>query len=756
MSTTENQSLSYTSRDYNSIYKELLECIPLLTERWNTDNESDPGIVLVKLMSMLGDMLSYNMDKQVLEMFPKTVTQRKNAYQIYNLLGYKMHWYISARCKATMYFEVSKDIVSCIPRYTKFITLDNNLTYTNIKTIIREDDIVTAELIQGIPKTPPMLVNVSSTYKYDSKKKWWSEYGYNMYKGDIDSENKYYLSDIEVDQDTICLCDDDGEWTLVEDVDTVTDTNQSYYANKFFSFHVDEYDRAYIKLCPAWNYNNKGAERFKLFYIISRGASGAISSNALTVYSFNFFRSITNESSTEGFDPETPEEAYLNSRNWINTNNTLITCNDFTKAVKRIAGVANAIVLDAQTDFQLYAEKSDKDYSEDTLEEMSQFVDVTLSDEPNNPQPEQSLIKNNEVRIYVIPDEDYIKSADDEDTALIELYRKINKYVQNNKILNLLQYTYFDGKYTNTGLASIATTNAIEHYKWTVAGTVYYKTPLEFSESESILATIDTRLKEKYKINNMEFNEPAQYMDVVNTILETDSRILYVDLKPLIYKRIDNGNIVDATEDDVTGKVHIEIDGWEYFNTVEYKDQANDPRYYSKHDTIQNYNPCSYKIDLYGGLHKNGIENLNVDEEYERSKNVENNSYIIDCNNDIHNFKIDKNDGYNRNYGNTLPIKPSSLTIKIAGNSNIYDDGNGNLISGIVEGENSVLVNNTGSVDYGRDTNSTERGVISFELRSVVNDIMQVEYYTNKLAIASYESFDTTMFFASPTSLKKK
>lgn len=91
-----NKILKYTSKDYNSILNDLKEAIPSLTDLWTNTNDGDPGIVLVKLMSALGDMLSYNLDKQALEYYSPTVTQRKNAAKLFNLIGYKMHWYQSA------------------------------------------------------------------------------------------------------------------------------------------------------------------------------------------------------------------------------------------------------------------------------------------------------------------------------------------------------------------------------------------------------------------------------------------------------------------------------------------------------------------------------------------------------------------------------------------------------------------------------------------------------------------------------------
>ena len=74
-----NSYLQYTSKDYDSIYKDLTDSISGISDTWTSREDSDPGIVLDKLMSALGDMLSYNMDKQSLEYYGPTVKQRKNA-----------------------------------------------------------------------------------------------------------------------------------------------------------------------------------------------------------------------------------------------------------------------------------------------------------------------------------------------------------------------------------------------------------------------------------------------------------------------------------------------------------------------------------------------------------------------------------------------------------------------------------------------------------------------------------------------------
>lgn len=97
-----NSILKYTSRDYDSIKTDLISAISALTSTWTSREESDPGIVLVKLMAALGDMESFNFDKQALEYYAPTVTQRKNASKLFALVGYKMHWYKAAQTTVTL------------------------------------------------------------------------------------------------------------------------------------------------------------------------------------------------------------------------------------------------------------------------------------------------------------------------------------------------------------------------------------------------------------------------------------------------------------------------------------------------------------------------------------------------------------------------------------------------------------------------------------------------------------------------------
>jgi len=88
--------ISYTSKDYASILDDLINSVSGITEKWQVLDDNDPGVIMIKLMSIIGDMLFYTQDMQALEVYPNSVTQRKNAATIYKLIGYKMRWYRSA------------------------------------------------------------------------------------------------------------------------------------------------------------------------------------------------------------------------------------------------------------------------------------------------------------------------------------------------------------------------------------------------------------------------------------------------------------------------------------------------------------------------------------------------------------------------------------------------------------------------------------------------------------------------------------
>ena len=80
----EIQNISYTNKDFGQIYPELLDVVKNITNKWDpeTTNESDPGIVLLKALALVGDKLNYNIDKNTLEQFIASATQETSVRRL--------------------------------------------------------------------------------------------------------------------------------------------------------------------------------------------------------------------------------------------------------------------------------------------------------------------------------------------------------------------------------------------------------------------------------------------------------------------------------------------------------------------------------------------------------------------------------------------------------------------------------------------------------------------------------------------------
>lgn len=389
--------ISYTDKDYTNILDDLIESIPGISSKWNTSDSNDPGMILVKLMAIIGDMLFFSQDMQALEVYPNSVTQRKNAATIYKLIGYKMHWYQSATCEADVVNTYTQS--ATIPRFCTFTSEDGSIVYTTTaqydlpSNTLNNGTVTTVELVQGSPVTPN---RVSSNPYPDTGSPWHSIYGYNYSTDDI-INNRIYLKHTNIDQEHIIMIDDQNEeWTLMENIYLTTEVG------KFFEFGVDSNENTYLEIVDY--YSNYSISNFKIFYIISDGEDGQVYANTLTkvtgnvwsrittndntvVSNVNGFIQFTHYDSTYGYDPETPDEARKNSVIYQNTLDTLITLADFERATLREDGVANVratdLTNDPGTEVTYYVGDINQDGSID--EEDYNLLVKYVNDPDNNP-----------------------------------------------------------------------------------------------------------------------------------------------------------------------------------------------------------------------------------------------------------------------------------------------------------------------------------------------------------------------------------
>lgn len=505
--------LQIDSRDYLSIFTDLTDAVPNISQTWNTTDENDPGVALIKLMSMDGDMLSYNHDKAVLEVYPASVTQRKNAAQIFGLLGYKMHWYQSARCTLHVTNLYSEAIT--IPKFTVFTTIENNITYTylgNNESISPSGNggsftTYDIEVVQGIPRTPSL---VSNAIVPTGSRPWHEVYNYNVFKEDI-IENKIFIDDTTIDESSIILISADdnsySEWKQVSNIDALTETG------KFFELKIDENDKPYLELVSYWE--NFKITKFKLFYLVSAGVNGEVGPDAFLSHPSSAvvitnnanhpevspeYIAVNNDASTYGYNYETAEEARDNSATYINTYDTLITIKDFEKAVKRIDGVANCIVTDKTCD------------------------------------PDAANMNNIDVKIYVTKTEEYA-TVPDADFEMIILNNIKSKKLM---LLNI-----------NVDFQSIT------EYKWSLNGTIYLKEQVDVTTAQNIANEIDKAIKLTYSKTQVGYNQVISMASVLNTVTTASPLILSIDVDGLNYYDDSTTPVTPVNKIDITGRYSV-------------------------------------------------------------------------------------------------------------------------------------------------------------------------------------------------------
>ena len=364
-------NMSYTSKDFNNIYPELLDLVKKITYKWDPSisNESDPGVILLKLNAIIADKVNYNIDKNVLECFPLSVTQEANARQLYEQLGYFMKWYLSATTTVSLTWKdfdnYTKDANSYIelPRFTMVSDYENNVVYTLLSSIY--DKLNTASNIKVTLDGTPTVVNaiqgVNVTYDINGET--------TIQASDLDQNNRLYFNDTNIAENGIFITNVDQEnYSSWEKKDNLVTEN---LGNTYYSFGVlPGSNTCYIEFPEdAENIFRNG---INVVYIKTLGQDGNINVGYLEKFYTDLSVKLTQgaEASTVslttdniaisnvlrglgGEDKESLQDAYRNYRHTLGTFNTLITLRDYINAILTTPSCAsNAFVTDRTNDIQ--------------------------------------------------------------------------------------------------------------------------------------------------------------------------------------------------------------------------------------------------------------------------------------------------------------------------------------------------------------------------------------------------------------------
>lgn len=353
---------NYLNKDFQTIYPELLDLVQKLTYKWNpsVSNESDPAVLLLKLNAIIADKLNYNLDKNILECFPETVSQYRNAYQMFKQLGYNMRWYRAATGKLSFKWVSSDDDTGTltIPKYTMFTNVDGD----NVVTLIREA-VVNKDGSVYYPEEDNVCQGTPVTYTINKHT--------NIAITDLDTQNRLYFIDNDVAENFIEITNTDSydakTWTKVENIYNHT------LGEKIFGFGIDTYtNNCYIQFPD--DIDNLIGNGLTIHYIKTSGINGNASANTITkLYQDVTLSStsaesdvtqttvtvdtknlgITNTSSiTGGENPESVDDAYKHYQKQVGVFDTLVTIRDYINAIINSGLVSNCIVADRHTDIQ--------------------------------------------------------------------------------------------------------------------------------------------------------------------------------------------------------------------------------------------------------------------------------------------------------------------------------------------------------------------------------------------------------------------
>ena len=351
---------SYTNKDFQSIYVELLETAKKLAHRWDPtiSNESDPGVVLLKLDAIIGDKNNYNIDKNVLENYPETYTQERSARSQYKQLGYKMAWYQSATTRMSFRWvgrKLAEGETLTIPKHTMLTDTDSSVVFTTMRdcTIGKADGVSMQDAVdakQGI--LTQLKISGESIIRLSN----------------IDSRNRLYINDSRIAENGIIVvnCDSpEDEWAQVENVELTPS------GTKCYEFNIDSMNNVpYLQFAD--DIRDTIGSGLHIKYLITNGYSGNVAANLITRFydetsvDIKCNRAIVESvtlgednvvaynvsGTTDGSDPETLEDAYRNFKRRVATFDTLVTLRDYVNAIYTTGLVSNVIVSDRTTDIQ--------------------------------------------------------------------------------------------------------------------------------------------------------------------------------------------------------------------------------------------------------------------------------------------------------------------------------------------------------------------------------------------------------------------
>ena len=527
-------NISYTNKDFAQIYPELVDLAKKITNKWDpaTTNESDPGLVFLKLFAFIGD-------KNILEQFMPSVTQETSMRNLCDMMGYNISYYKSATTTiAFSYLGGNTDLDAILDNggTFKLKAFDTSFkTEDNIVFTLLEDIQITNQtrtntnkrVIQGQLKA----LNITDSTISDTNASKIQLYN-------LDDNNRIYLPDAMVAENGVFInreiestTNQDNVWRRVDNL------NDYAIGSKVFKFGFDSSKRLpYIEF-PS-DIADLIGDGLEIYYIVTDGVNGYANLNSITSinaasisvedYSGSLQStpsladsdySLSNPISTNGAEPETIDEAYRNFKKTVGTFNTLVSCDDYSNGIYLLEDsngghyVSNVQAKDIRTD----PNRSYNILKRDALG-MSYYTNVVKTGADGNLPKDTSY---NDLILHGTKPYNYditnlsnyngtYKPLDDEDINDIDIDLANIKTISHKLTRPLAgEINFIENRYTLK--VNISTT---------------YK--VNTTEQTNILKNVRNALYNNFNAREVEFGEEIPYDEIIRVIEEADERIKLV------------------------------------------------------------------------------------------------------------------------------------------------------------------------------------------------------------------------------------
>lgn len=637
--------MKYTSRDAQSNIQNLIEDVRAGTHIWNPGSEADPGMILLKALASNVDLLSFNLDTQVDEMYMQSATQIKSIRRLGVANGYVPGWYRAPRTTLTIENTSEEAVVSLnftLPDATNnicyaatnaledltsipyFVIPKPNAEYGDITdndvvtlqpkgsldVYHNRKDVVTRQVAQGTLKSvivnPRMMVTGT---------KGVNTLTYRLPAQNVDGE-LIWVQELTSTLDPIKFQRPEKPWTRDTKNDFVDSTQRRY------QIAVDDYNNLIIVFNKFINDVIQYNRLIRVFYVETYGVAGEVSQNVISMSTVDSavaqVLKVTHPANTldmpdrsalTGKTPLTASEAAEEAKNYVNTNDSIITLKNFTAWIRRQPGIDTGIAVDCQKALEVnWAYKFDEDMAEELkpkkyimpgpdVNQGYDFPGWTASD-PYDPLKGTMYtiggksyefphkFKINKLLFFCIFNnflENWSTGLINEEgkqckiggaaewegdtsewsTEMVSTEHPYRRYRPSETIRAMITEQYLK----TYNLTCDIDFGWVRVFEWSVNGIIWTNEPVAQSEADNIVQIVLKALRIRFHAANMEIGVLPRMMDIVDCVQQCDSRIRYFDAGLLNKPMINWGPVRDAEGKITNSNVTYDT---AYFNAISF------------------------------------------------------------------------------------------------------------------------------------------------------------------------------------------